>query len=200
MKVITTCDNPNHEGYQRLKKSLEKFNYDHHCIVHPFSFGHQLKVIKEWVNGYSGVVLYTDAFDTIAFGTQEEVLSKFTGKMFISCEKACYPYPNRAKDYPESQTPWKYVNGGGWIAESDYLKHLFKTHNPGDHDQVWLMETFLKNQSEIKLDNNCEIFQTIAFSLQDEWQKKEDRWLNVGTQTFPVFFHGNGRTEMNWLT
>lgn len=209
LKVLTTCNNSNHEGYLRLKKSLDKFGYDYKCIERPFSFGHQLPIIKEWAWSEEAKqythILYTDAYDTIAFGGPDEVLWKFKTfetNMLISCEKACYPHPERAKDYPETNTPWKYVNGGGWLVEIEYFKGLCHKENLNDnsHDQVWLMESYLKNQSEIKLDNNCEIFQSIAFSHKEEWEiYQSSRFRNVGTNTFPIFFHGNGHTDMGWL-
>lgn len=198
LKVLTTCDNPNHPGYKRLEQSLIKHGLDYECIVHPFSFGHQLPVIQKWCennNDYTHI-LYTDAYDTICFGYEIP-----NCKMLISCEKACYPYPERANEYPDVQTPWKYVNGGGWLVEVEYFRHLCKKENLNaeSHDQVWLMEAYLRNKEDILLDNYCEVFQTIAFSTKDEWERVGDRWINIGTQTLPCFFHGNGRTEMSWL-
>lgn len=207
LKVLTTSDKTDHPGWHRLKESLERFGYDYEHIQKPFSFGHQLPIIMDWCNNYSGDcthILYTDCYDTKAFGSPYEVITKFeliNCKMLISAEKACYPHPERAKDYPESFTAWKYVNGGGWIVEIEYFKHLCKKENLNaeSHDQVWLMEAFLRNQEEIKIDNDCAIFQTIAFSYQEEWERFEDRWINKLTRYMPVLFHGNGHTDMSWL-
>lgn len=209
LKVITTCDNINHPGYLKLKASLNKFGYDHEVVNHPFSFGHQLPVIQDWCNKYTldcTHICYIDAFDNVAFGGPEEVIDKFQSlfgkyKMLISAEKNCYPHPERAKDYPETNTPWKYVNGGGWLVEIEYFKQLCikENLNADSHDQVWLMEAFLNNQQDIKIDTDCTIFQTIAFSNKEEWEEKEGRFLNIGTDTRPVFFHANGRTEFQWV-
>jgi hypothetical protein len=204
--VLTTCDKPEHEGYQRLKASLDKFGYDYHCIIHPFTFGHQLPIIRDYCKTSDAThILYTDAYDTIAFSDPKEVKLKFISfgsRMLISTEKACYPHPDRAKDYPESMGQWKYVNGGGWMAQREYFLELCEKENLNEssHDQVWLMEALLKNQAEIKLDTNCQIFQTIAFSYWSEWEPHAERFLNKETNSHPVFFHGNGHTEMNWLT
>jgi len=200
IKVVTTCDNPGHPGYLRLKASLDKHGYDHECIVHPFSFGHQLPVIRDWCKRYTGDathILYTDAYDTIAFAGEDKIIMPDC-KMFISTEKNCYPHPERAKDYPESPTMWKYVNGGGWLVEIKYFIELCEKENLNDqsHDQVWLMEAFLNNQDNIMLDNNCEVFQTIAFSYPHEWDAD---LKNIATNTYPIFFHGNGHTDMSWL-
>lgn len=225
--VVTTCDNLNNERYLKLKASLERFGYTFECIFHPFTFGTQLNVIRRWAEGYTGDathMLYTDAFDTLALGGPEEVMAKFgmldltkvevlgindpAGisydlkiKMLISAEKNCYPHPERADRYPDPGTPWRFVNGGGWIAEIEYFKYLCgkENLNSGSHDQVWLMDAYLNNLEEIRLDSNCEIFQTIAFSYKEEWSQQERRFVNVALNTMPVFFHGNGHTQMDWV-
>lgn len=223
LRVLTTSHTTDNQGWHKLEESLKKFNYEYTHILHPFSFGHQLPVIRDWCLNNRGScthILYTDAWDTVAFAGPEEVEAKWLnypeyGKMLISAEKACYPHPSRAKDYPQTNTPWKYVNGGGWMVELEYFLQLCEKEklSPHSHDQVWLMDSFLNNQDEIKVDNNCEIFQTIAFSHKEEWVmnikdefclrdgefKGELRFQNIGTQSFPVFFHGNGHTDMQWL-
>jgi len=209
LKVLTTSDKTDHPGWHKLESSLKKFGYDYEHILHPFSFGHQLPVIRSWCDNHSGDythILYTDCFDTIAFGNSEEVINKWLnyplqGRMLISAEKACYPHPERAKDYPECPTPWKFVNGGGWMVEIEYFKHLCHKENlnSDSHDQVWLMDAYLNNKADIRIDVYCKIFQTIAFSHQWEWEKVNGRFKNVGTGEFPVFMHGNGHTDMQFL-
>ncbi len=56
-------------------------------------------------------------------GTMEEALSRVPSMdcIFFSTEKACYPHPDKATLYPESDSPWKYINGGGWFANSNHL-------------------------------------------------------------------------------
>lgn len=204
--VITTSHTTENEGWKKLKASLDKFGYQYQHIIQPFSFGHQLPIVRDWCNKYTGDcthIVYVDAFDNVAFAGPAEVISKFPDgiKMLISGEKNCYPHPERASDYPESNTPWKYVNGGGWMVEIEYFKELCRKENLTDksHDQVWLMDAYLRNHDTIAVDTSCRIFQTIAFSYPEEWHKEGGRFQNLGTQEFPVYFHGNGHTEMNWL-
>jgi hypothetical protein len=211
--VVNTSNDPDNPGALKLKASLERFGYEYQHITHPFSFGHQLPVIQQWCLNYKGEathLCYSDCFDTLALAGPDEVIEKFQlldlereapYKMLISAEKNCYPHPERAKDYPETNTPWKYVNGGGWLVEIEYFKYLCDKERltSESHDQVWLMEAYLRNQGEIKLDTNCEIFQTIAFSNQDEWEKVGERLRNVGTGALPVFYHGNGKTDMKFV-
>lgn len=203
--VVTTCDNLSNERYLKLKSSLDRFGYHYECIFHPFTFGTQLNVIRKWAEHYTGDathMLYTDAFDTLALAGPEEVVEKIPEcKMLISAEKNCYPHPERSGEYPPVSSAWKYVNGGGWIAEIEYFKYLCSKENlnPGSHDQVWLMDAYLNNRNEIRLDTGCEIFQTIAFSHKEEWSEGDGRFYNMATGSCPVFFHGNGHTEMDWV-
>lgn len=205
LKIITTCDSQTHSGFIRMKESVAKHGWEIEVIDAPFQFGKQMQVIQKWLNNYEGDathIIYIDAFDNICFGSSDEVIEKFNRfdcQMLISAEKACYPHPERAADYPHTESAWKYVNGGGWMGEINYLKDLFTYFlEPDSHDQVWLMEMYLK-QNQIALDVNCEIFQTIAFSDPDEWTKFEECWVNKATKTCPIFFHGNGHTDMSWV-
>lgn len=213
IKVITTSDRLDHPGWHKLQASLDYFKYDYQHILAPFAFGHQMPHVLAWCQAYQGDcthILYTDCFDTVAFGGPHEVKAKWLMyeeadsriKMLISGEKACFPYASRAVDYPETSRPWKYVNGGGWMVEIDYFINLCLAKQPltlKDNDQAWLMECFLKNQDQIKIDYDCWIFQSIAFSNLEEWALDDNRFVNVGTGTKPVFFHGNGRTTMDWV-
>ena len=199
--IVTTCDNPNNQRHLKLIESLKRFGYHYEVVVHPFTFGTQLNVIRRWAESYTGEathMLYTDAFDTLALGELPDIEPC---KMLISAEKNCYPHPERKGEYPEVQSAWKYVNGGGWIAEIEYFKYLCgkENLNTGSHDQVWLMDAYLNNRDDIKLDTQCRVFQSIAFSHQHEWDIVDGRMINKVTGTVPVFIHGNGHTEMGWV-
>ena len=129
--------------------------------------------------------------------------------MLIGVEKACFPNDERDKyhrieNYPESPTAWKYINGGGCIFDIEYFKELCNQHpfsNERMMDPDWLAELYLSHPDQIKLDYQCEIFQCLAHSNpEDEWVKDIDnRIQNVTTKTKPIFIHGNGRTDMQWV-
>jgi hypothetical protein len=227
-------DNVIHKQEKPLEDSLIKHGFVYDIFLYGFIFGEQYRVIRTYVEQYKGDathILYTDAWDTLAFGTPSEVLSKFKAmdcKMLISVEKACFPNDERDKyhrieNYPESPTSWKYINGGGCMFEIEYFKelcqlHPFNTNRMMDPD--WLAELHQYHPEQIKLDYQCSIFQCISHSNQDEWKieyklpngfpteqfmtgsnnyEEYKRFRNKQTNTLPVFFHGNGRTNMDWL-
>jgi hypothetical protein len=213
--ILSTCDNLI-DGQQRaLEDSLIKHGYDYEFFLYGFIFGEQYRVIKTFVDKYKGEathILYSDMFDTVALGPPSEVISKFKSldcKMLIGVEKACFPNDERDKyhrieNYPESPTAWKYINGGGCIFEIEYFKELCNQH-PFNNDRMmdpdWLAELHQSHPDQIKLDYQCSIFQCLAHSNpEEEWIKDiGNRIQNIATQTKPIFFHGNGRTDMQWV-
>lgn len=212
--VLSTSNNVI-DGYQKpLEDSLIKHGYDYEFFLYGFVFGEQYKTIKIWCDQYKGDathVLYTDQWDTLALAPPSEVISKFEAmecKMLISTEKAYFPDNGQSHLYPESPTAWRYVNGGGCLFQIEYFKQLCDKHPfpTPMMDPYWLRDIFLANRNEIKLDYLCEIFQCLAHSNKDEWElyisRDNDyvpRLRNKITKTTPIFFHGNGRTNMDWV-
>ena len=223
--IVLSTSNNLIDGQQKpLEDSLIKHGYDYDIFLYGFIFGEQYRVIKTWVDQYKGDAthcLYTDAFDTLALGPPNEVIARFCSiqltdifngrektKMIIGVEKACFPNDERDKyhrteNYPESPTAWKYINGGGCIFEIEYFKELCNQHpfnNERMMDPDWLAELYLSHPDQIKLDYQCSIFQCLAHSNpEEEWIIEDNRIRNVATKTKPIFIHGNGRTNMEWV-
>jgi hypothetical protein len=191
--------------HRALEQSLIKHGYDYEFFLYGFEFGSQYKVIKTFVDQYKGEathILYTDAYDTIALAPLSEVISKFKDlncKMLISAEKAYFPDNGESYLYLESATVWKYVNGGGCMFEIEFFKSITTPYPEPMMDPYWLRDIFLQYPNEVKLDYYCQIFQCLAHSNRDEWTTEDSRIKNIATQTYPIFFHGNGRTDMKWV-
>jgi hypothetical protein len=220
MKILTVASDSMHPGCMQLKRSLEYFGYQYHIIQKPFQFGRQMQHVYQWAKSNPGWFLYTDAYDTFALGGLNRVAVEFEAltmgvvtevnpglkpiSMIISTEKACYPIASMASQYPECRTEWKYVNGGGFMADAAYFCEIFEdgTHHKETNDQVWLAEQYLKRQDRILLNTSCNIFQSIAFEGPDDFSTEEvpqgySRLINKKTGTHPVFIHGNGHTDMS---
>lgn len=198
LKVITTTNNK--EGAYKLEASLKKYGYDYEIIEHPW-YGFLSKIHETYnyvkkLEGYTHF-LYTDAWDTLAFGMIDVELKD---EILISTERACYPHPELASQYPEVSTPWKYVNGGGWLCSIKRFIEIYEMNKPTDelNDQVWLTKVFLKHKDTfpIHLDYNCDIFQTIAFCPESDFDVTLFYVKNNITGSFPKFIHGNGHTPM----
>ena len=224
--VLSTCDQfhtidgvnsllPDGQ-HKDLEDSLIKHGYDYEFFLYGFEFGEQYKVIKTFVEQYQGDathILYTDMFDSVFFAPPKEVIAKFKAldcKMLVSVEKACFPNDerdkyHRAENYPESPTPYKYINGGGCLFEIEYFKELCIKHPFNEvrmMDPDWLAELYLNNRDNIKLDYDCEIFQTMSHHNKDEWSIEGNTIINNATETAPCIFHYNGikdKREIQWM-
>jgi len=208
IKLLTTCSKEDYHKCKMLEKSLEKYGWDFHIILHEWKgFGDKIIKTYEYIKTHPEIThfFYTDAWDSLVFDTMEATLNKIKDKdiILLSAEKNCYPHQSKSILYPETKSPFKYVNGGGWFCNSSIFCAMIDKHplTSIDVDQVWLTDLYLDEPEIVRLDTGCEVFQTIAFCDEDEFNLDSFSgkvWIrNKGTDTFPTFFHGNGHTPMN---
>jgi hypothetical protein len=206
IKVITTTSDLS-KCYQ-LRRSLIHHGYDFHFIRHdwePVGFLGKIHETYKYLKSLEGYThfLYTDAWDTFAMAGPEELAGKMPDGILISAERACYPYPELAGKYPSHESPWHFVNGGGWCGEIEAFIRLYEDQPPTAelNDQVWLTNQFLKLHGEgwVRLDYECRIFQTLGFCPESDFEGADGRLYNTVNQTYPLFIHGNGHTPMNQI-
>jgi hypothetical protein len=195
IQVITTTSD--RSRCRNLERSLILHGYDYHIIEHKWD-GFLGKIHKTYeylktVTAYTHF-LYTDAWDTVVVRSNVQV----PDGILISAERACYPYPEWASKYPEHESPWKYVNGGGWCGEIAEFIRMYESKPPSTelNDQVWLSERFLAGWG--RLDYECKIFQTLGFCPPTDFGQTSDHiFYNHITESAPFFIHGNGHTPMD---
>jgi hypothetical protein len=152
--------------------------------------------------GYTHVI-YSDGADTC-------FLRRFMvpNYLLISAEKACFPDPDLAKEYPEYPTPWRYVNAGNWCGPIDNCIDFFERYGLNTHQNEHINgqrewhKAFLQSQKDklkVFLDFDCLYMQSIAFADPDDFSIENGLIKNNITEEYPSVFHGNGRTEMDWI-
>lgn len=206
MKVIVITTTSDLSKCYELKRSIVYHGWDYHFIQHEWDgflgkLHHTYNYLKT-LEGYTHFI-YTDAWDTFAVAGPDAVT--VPDGLLISAERACYPHPEKAVLYPDNPSPWKYVNGGGWCGEIAAFIRMYELCPPTTelNDQVYLTDQFLKGYDWIKLDYECEVFQTIGFCPGEDFELdhcySDDDWFlfkNSIHNTFPAFIHGNGHTPM----
>lgn len=199
LKIITTTSD--RSKCAQLERSLNYFSHDYHIIEHEWT-GFLSKLWETYhylkkLDGYTHFI-YTDAWDT--FCLKKKII--MPDGLLISAERACYPHPEKAILYPKNDSPWKYVNGGGWCGEIAAFIRMMEDNPPSTelNDQVYLTDEFLKGRNWIKLDYQCVIFQTVAFCPETDFKVNGKIIENTITGTTPAFFHGNGHTPIDWVT
>lgn len=141
--------------------------------------------------------LYTDCSD--AFIARADIMDAYdrvgAPDILLSGETNCYPDADRAGEYPASDSPWKYINAGGWMGERsrvlEALEEIWDFTEDKTCDQRMWTRWFLgfhEAQSRAKIDTVCHVFQT-GFS---EGQIS-DKGVNLVTGNSPCVFHFNGR-------
>ena len=153
------------------------------------------------------LLLFSDSYDVINLSSESEIIQKYNriSKMSIlfSAEKICWPDKTLKKYYPIASSDYKYLNSGGFIGNAyDILDLLHMKINDNDDDQLYFTKIFLfdnkdtNNVPKIKLDYNCEIFQTLnGSSIQDNIYIHKNRIQNNNNSTIPSIIHGNGSSK-----
>ena len=111
------------------------------------------------------IILFTDGTDALFSANEDEILSKFLAfnkKVVFSAELGCWPDPDMANKYSDlnSETPYKYLNCGGFIGFAKDIKELLEDNDfdldkfPGSNQYLWTQRYF-KNTDKIALDTNC---------------------------------------------
>lgn len=199
-KLITTGSDASKTKI--LEQSLIKHGWDYHFIIHEWrGFGDKILKTYEYLKANPDIThfFYSDSYDTIVVNTMEFALSRVRSLdgIVMSAERACYPHPDKAVLYPKCDSPFMFVNGGGWFCNSQaFIKAV--DENPlsvETNDQVWFTDLFLKQDGTVYLDVYCNVFQTIAFCPEDNFEVT-DKVYNTITKTYPVFIHGNGHTPL----
>jgi hypothetical protein len=164
---------------------------------------------------------YADAADTVC----QRPFTVPTDHLLWSTEKACYPHPEKAKEYKFAgrlKSPWRYLNNGVYggplaLAIEFFERYgLHKLHE-GANGQAEVMDAYLQAQKDgfpIKLDFGCKLFQSIAFDHDPErgghplhlkgyegtdFEIKDGLVINKLTKSTPAVLHGNGQTPMGWI-
>lgn len=160
------------------------------------------------------IVMFVDAYDVVISAGEKEIVDKFlsfNSPIVFAAESGCWPFLDGRRGgeyicdsvYPPSVTPYRFLNSGTWIgyvgAARRALQAMMELPEAKDKaiDQELASIVFLKNNSDIALDYNADIFQSVHMSqshlrLELGPEGKTRRWRNIVTKTLPVVFHFNG--------
>lgn len=155
------------------------------------------------------MIVITDAWDVLFFGTKEDLLTKFKDGVLISAERNCFPGPEFGyKDLTNvitGDTPWRYSNPGMVAANPGHLLGWLdaaeRTLDLTNSDQAWCNYRLHDSPGFVQLDTRTRLFYVISYSdgrLEDGALKiKDGRLWNSTCDTYPNFFHfaGHGPHE-----
>ena len=203
MKVVIISDNRTHPSQILLKRSLWRHGWEFVEITVPWrGFATKLQELAKYLRESGDeYFIMQDAFDTYCLLPPSEMPWQYADVdgVIVSGEKACYPDPERAHHFTAS-SPWRYPNSGQVYGRSSRFLELIERHPVPDDvdDQRYYTDRAIAG--EVLVDDECNLFQSIAFEEPDDFDyfpNERFKFRNKKTGTFPLFAHGNGRTDMN---
>lgn len=164
-------------------------------------FGSKLLAMRDFCAELpsSELVVFLDAYDVLAVGPDAERLyeENYHGKIVFSAEKNCWPDAQRASEYPQCDSPWRYLNSGSYMGTAGDIYNLLNGIKIDAYADDQRLMTTAFFDGKVVLDTKCIIFQTIGFT--NEVKFMAGKVYNTVTKTYPQFIHGNGRTPMDNL-
>jgi len=161
-------------------------------------------------------IILADSWDLVFASTPKEVIGRFLSfgtDIVISAEKNCFPSDHKEEfDKLESQTPYKYLNSGFIVGETEAIltcleamdlenvKDDYRMENGQNYhsnDQTMWQSIFLQQPVSISSDRSQELSQTLHDANIDEFDFSEPRIRNIITNSYPCAFHFNGGSKDN---
>jgi hypothetical protein len=147
-----------------------------------------------------------DGWDSLVVGPMDDVLPHCGEGILLAGEINCYPHPEKASRYPESEkrSRWCHVNGGGILTSLEFFEDVvYPFHAKGgfENDQIMFTEFYLTGNPLVKVDSECRVFQTLYLTdpKNDFLVTEEGRVWNRELATRPVVIHANGRQTLTWI-
>jgi len=156
--------------------------------------GMKINLLRDYIKDLPDhdVILFTDAYDVMYDRDLETITRRFIGfktKSLFSAETSCWPDESLKDEYPESETPYRFLNSGTFITEVGQLKSLLQDPiEDYEDDQLYYTRKFLSNEFDMKLDYEGYIFQT----NEPQVQVQNESIYNPRTRVFSCIYHGNG--------
>ncbi len=149
-------------------------------------------------------VLFVDGYDTLISGHVADILSAWEREAekapLFAAEVYCWPDADRAGEYPQTDTPYRFLNSGAFIGRAGALLRIIEA-DIADHedDQRYYTERFLSDEYGIRLDAGCGLFQCVH-GAQEDLCPDEGRGMlyNRRTESWPAVIHANGPSKP-WL-
>lgn len=151
--------------------------------------------------------MFADGQDVIVIDRAERILDTYQrigSEIVISAEKTCWPDADLGAHYPYPKppyhnSPWRFINSGGWIGERGALIAALESageyNGPAfnDDDQYCWTEWFLRKggRNHCTIDAGCQIFQSMGGTNSHELGPTGE---NLITHQTPKVLHFNGRT------
>jgi len=152
-------------------------------------------------------VMFLDALDVIVLGGPDKVMEKylsFNHPWVYSTERNIWP-PSSFKEecWLPSDSPYRYLNSGGYIGDREYIISQYEkwtdnwtaSYDEFTSEQFWVTRNYMKDRSAIKLDTDCELFQSMCGAY--DCIITPGQVYNPETEAYPLIIHFNGGVDVS---
>lgn len=158
----------------------------------------KIQLINEYLSTVpeEAVVLFMDGYDTFFADSPLEVLKRYyemDADIVFGAERSCWPLRERASWWPDTGTPYKYLNSGLYIGKAkalhDFISQSQEKVSDND-DQLFCQNRYLDNKTnwKVKLDVEAYIFQNHEPNIR----VVNGQLWNDETSCCGCIYHGNG--------
>lgn len=223
--LVNVASDASHVGYTNHSHLLQTYGIQYKTLGLNKSWkggdmengmggGYKINLLKEELSTWdtntlhNTILLFTDSYDVLINSTENNILNRYYeaiikykkhNSVLFSAEKACWPDPSLACRYPKNNSPYLYLNSGGFIGTAHNVYSLIRdaTVSNTDDDQLFFTNIYLNNKfiDRITLDHNCYLFQTLNDSITDIVFNDKHTIHNIRFNTYPLVIHGNGPAE-----
>ena len=163
--------------------------------------GQKINLIKEYIQDLPDhdVLFFCDGYDTFVTDNVNEIVYRYLSmnhKIIFSSERSCWPDEGLASEIiktnkgikPYTDTPYKYLNSGLFIAQVGELKSILEDVSDDSDDQLFYQKKYIEQSYDMALDLECYIFQC----SDSEVTMNQGQLFNPITKCFNCVYHGNG--------
>lgn len=218
IQVVTVASDPT-DGYKRFVESCNVYNFPYVVLGmdQPWEWdmtvapggGKKVNLFKKYLSNFNNddesLIIFSDSYDVVLNSNPDEILDKYqkmNSDIIFSAEPLIWPNRSLSSRFkkPLNQSPYIYLNSGGFIGKISDLKRITLSElSDSDDDQLYYQLVYLnsiENPSDIKiiLDHNCYIFQTLSTLFEDiTVDESKSRIKNrLFPSHNPSIIHGNG--------
>jgi hypothetical protein len=133
MQIVTCVSDLTNVGFKRfLEASCKYHELELVTLVYTGEWtSHRLRddMLREYLPTLAPkeLVLFSDGYDSMFVAAEAEIVSKyasFDSPIVFTAERNCWPYRGFSRSYPPSATPFRFLNGGGFIGEAGAILDL----------------------------------------------------------------------------
>jgi len=163
--------------------------------------GQKINMIKSYIEDLPDhdVLFFCDGYDTFVTDSLDEIIYRYIGfnhKILFSSERSCWPDEELASEIiktnkgitPYTDTPYKYLNSGLFIAQVGELKRILEDVSDDSDDQLFYQKKYIEQKYDMALDLECYILQC----SDSEVTEKKGQLFNPITKCYNCVYHGNG--------